>query len=87
LLEFARRYTEPLIDYDRAHDGGLIHTLSAYIRNSYRLNDTARELIVHPNTVKYRLQKIEELSGARLDDAEGLMNLQLALRVHQLNSA
>jgi sugar diacid utilization regulator len=87
LLGFALRYLEPLMDYDRAHEGGLMHTLAAYISNSYRLNDTARELIVHPNTVKYRLQKIEELSGARLNDAEGLMNLQLALRIHQLTAA
>lgn len=84
LREFAWRYIEPLVEYDRAHNSGLIRTLESYVRNNYRLNDTADELIVHRNTVKYRLEKIEELSGSRLDDAESLMNLQLAFRIHQL---
>lgn len=87
LREFARRYVEPLVDYDRTHDGELMRTLAVYINNSYRLHDTARDLVVHPNTVKYRLRKIRELSGVRLDDAEGLLNLQLALRIHQLTAS
>lgn len=84
LKGFARRYLQPLIDYDKNHEGELVRTLAVYVHNSYRLHATARDLVVHPNTVKYRLQRIEDLSGAKLDDAEGLMTLQLALRIHQL---
>ncbi|MBI4333545.1 MAG: helix-turn-helix domain-containing protein [Chloroflexi bacterium] len=47
-------------------------------------DNTARDLFLHPNTVKYRLQKVEELCGVSLHSAEDLMNLQLALRLHDL---
>ncbi len=84
--EIVGRYVSPLVEYDRLHKTELVQTLSAYVRNNYRLDGTARELFVHSKTVKYRLQKIEKLSGSSLHDSEGLLNLQIALRLHQLTS-
>lgn len=84
--EIVGRHVSPLVEYDRLHKTELVQTLSAYVRNNYRLDGTARELFVHSKTVKYRLQKIEKLSGSRLHDSEGLLNLQIALRLHQLTS-
>ncbi len=84
LREFAGRYMAPLALYDQRHGGGLLRTLETYLRRNYSLNETAQELFLHANTVKYRLQKIEELSGVDLRNSEDLMNLQVAFRLHKL---
>jgi hypothetical protein len=47
----------------REHSGELLGTLWAYLDNGRSLEATARELIVHPNTVRYRLKRISELIG------------------------
>ncbi len=86
LREFSDRYTGTLARYDQRHGGGLIQTLETYIRRNYCLNETASDLYLHPNTVKYRLQKIEELCGVDLRNSEDLMNLQVALRLHRLTA-
>lgn len=84
LREFSNRYMGALAAYDRKHGGGLVQTLETYVRRNYCLNETAEELHLHPNSVKYRLRKIEELCGVDLRDSEDLMNLQVALRLHRL---
>ena len=84
LREFSSRYIGSLAVYDQRHGGGLIQTLETYVRRNYCLNETASDLYLHPNTVKYRLQKIEELCGVDLHNSEDLMNLQVALRLHRL---
>ena len=52
-----------------------------------RVDDTARALGVHPQTVRYRLAQLRETFGAALDDADGRFELALALRVHAASSA
>lgn len=82
--EIVGRYISPILEYDRQHRTDLLLTLAAYVRNNYRLDETARELFVHVKTVKYRLQRIEQLSGVALNDSEDFLSLQVALRLHQL---
>jgi sugar diacid utilization regulator len=86
LREFVRRFIGPVVDYDRARQSGLVQTFAAYVENDYSLEATARALSMHVNTVKYRLRRIEELSGVNLHDSQGLMNVQLALRLHELTT-
>ena len=84
LREFSDRYIGSLALYDQRHGGGLVQTLETYVRRNFCLNETASDLYLHSNTVKYRLQKIEELCGVDLRNSEDLMNLQVALRLHRL---
>src|SRR5205823_2228876 len=44
----------------------------------------ARRLKIHPNTLRYRLDRIREISGVDLDDPETRLNMSVALRVHGL---
>ncbi len=44
-------------------------------------------LYVHRNTLMYRLKRIEDLTGASLDDPETRFNLQLALKMHHVPPA
>jgi PucR C-terminal helix-turn-helix domain len=55
-------------------------TLDAWLRHRGRTEAVARALHVHPQTVRYRLARLRELFGARLDDPDGRFELELALR-------
>jgi sugar diacid utilization regulator len=83
LVEFVNRHLGPLVEHDRARGGNLIPTLKAYLEAGEQ-QAAARRLRVHPNTLRYRLDRIREISGAELDDAETRLNLAVALRVQGL---
>jgi hypothetical protein len=62
-----------------AAKGTLIDTLTAYFQQGQSLEATARAMFVHPNTVRYRLRQVADLTGlAATDPREGL-TLRLAL--------
>lgn len=75
----------PLEAYDVTHGTDLLGTLEAFLasRNAAR---AARQLFVHYNTLKNRLERIEEVLGPCLDDPERCLNLALALRLRRLRS-
>lgn len=62
----------------------LIETLQLYFLNDGRLKMTSEKLYIHINTLKYRIKKIEKLTGQRLSSSEGNFNIQLALKIHNL---
>lgn len=85
--ELQRFYQETLGDllaYDADHGTELVHTLQVLFDENTNLSQTARALFVHRNTLTYRLQRITEISGYDLNDAETRLALQLALKLHQL---
>jgi PucR family transcriptional regulator, purine catabolism regulatory protein len=83
LVEFVNRHLGALVEHDRARGGNLIPTLKAYLESGEQ-QAAARRLRVHPNTLRYRLDRIREISSADLDDAETRLNLAVALRVQGL---
>jgi PucR family transcriptional regulator, purine catabolism regulatory protein len=83
LVEFVNRHLGALVEHDRARGGNLIPTLKAYLESGEQ-QAAARRLRVHPNTLRYRLDRIREISSAELDDAETRLNLAVALRVQGL---
>jgi PucR family transcriptional regulator, purine catabolism regulatory protein len=85
--ELARFYDETLGDlvrYDRAHGTELVRTLEAFFAENANASRTARVLYVHRNTLNYRLQRIVDITGLDLNDAEARLAFQLALKVHHL---
>lgn len=58
----------------------LIETLSAWLRHRGRTEAIAAALHVHPQTVRYRMGRLRELYGDRLDDPDARFELELALR-------
>lgn len=64
-----------------AHSSELLTTLWCYLDNGRSLEATARELFVHPNTVRYRLKRISELIGWDATGAREALILQVALIV------
>lgn len=84
LWEFYRTTLAALADYDRDQGAELLKTLEAFFDNLGNLARTADALHVHRNTLLYRLQRIGEISGMDLDDAEDRLALWLALKAHRV---
>lgn len=66
---------QPLVE----HSTELLETLWCYLDNGRSLEATARELFVHPNTVRYRLKKVSEVIGWNATGAREALILQSAL--------
>ena len=67
-----------------AEDVSLIETLAAYLERAGTLEGAARELFVHPNTVRYRLKRITDLTGLSPSDPRDAWSLRLALGLGRL---
>jgi DNA-binding PucR family transcriptional regulator len=80
---FVRRWLSPLLDYDSRKGSELVHTLSRYLEHGGNYDATALALSVHRSTLKYRLQRIRDISGHDLADPDTVFNLQLATRAWQ----
>jgi DNA-binding PucR family transcriptional regulator len=77
---FIREWLGSLLDYDERKGAELVHTLTQYLEHGGNYDATAAELSVHRSTLKYRLQRIRELTGLELNDPNVHFNLQLATR-------
>jgi DNA-binding PucR family transcriptional regulator len=77
---FVREWLGALIDYDTAKHAELVKTLTQYLEHGGNYDATASKLSVHRSTLKYRLQRIRELTGLELNDPDVHFNLQLATR-------
>jgi purine catabolism regulator len=84
LRPFAEQMLGKLLRNEGSERGHLLETLNAYFRCNGNVMQTARVLFIHRNTLLYRLDRIRELGGFDLDDAETRLQLQLALRAHEL---
>jgi DNA-binding PucR family transcriptional regulator len=67
--------------------GALLETLEVYLRTGGVLEACARILFVHPNTVRYRLRKVAEITGRSPTDPRDALVLQVALAVGRLSRA
>lgn len=80
-----RRFRDGLIGeleaYDARHGAGLTATLSAFLARSGSWQRCAADLHVHVNTVRYRLRRVEELTGRDLSRFPDRVDLYLALRL------
>jgi PucR family transcriptional regulator, purine catabolism regulatory protein len=75
-----------LVAHDDAHGSALIESLRAYIEANGRWAEAATELSVHRHTLRYRIRKIEELTGRDLSSAGDRLELWLALRADELRA-
>jgi sugar diacid utilization regulator len=81
LRRFSARLLEPLEAHEQQHGGDLIATLGAWLAAGCSTTAAARELVVHRNTVTYRLGRVEQLTGRRLADSSTRLELQMALMI------
>lgn len=82
LLEnFVHNILYSLMAYDKKYNTNLIQTLEVYLNKNCNLNQTAETLFIHRNTIKYRLQRIEEITNTSLDDAFTRLNFFNAILI------
>jgi hypothetical protein len=67
--------------------GGLLDTLDAFFAAGGVLESAARELYVHPNTVRYRLKRVTEVTGLSPLDGRDAFALRIALTIGRLDPA
>jgi DNA-binding PucR family transcriptional regulator len=79
---FVRTWLGPLLDYDARKHSDLVTTLTCYLECAGNYDATAAALVVHRSTLKYRLQRIRDISGHDLNESDARFNLQLATRAH-----
>ncbi|NKY86728.1 PucR family transcriptional regulator [Nocardia veterana] len=80
--ELVRRYVAPL--GTTASAAVLIETVTAYLDTGMRIEATAQRLIVHPNTVRYRIGRFEELTACDLRRAHTGAQVWWAIQYHRL---
>jgi purine catabolism regulator len=75
---------EPIEQLEGEYGGELLRSLEAYIENNGNWERAARELYCHRHTLRYRIRKIEDLTGRDLSRATDRIELWLALRAKEL---
>jgi len=75
----AKKYLQKVLDYDIKKNSELITTLKSFINNNANYDDTADELFIHKNTVRYRINKIYELTSLNPSKMTDLLLLQIAI--------
>jgi PucR family transcriptional regulator, purine catabolism regulatory protein len=70
----------PVARYDAAHAGELLPSVRVWLEHDRHTERAARALHVHPNTLRYRVQRFEEISGRSLSSTASLAEVWLALR-------
>ena len=75
---------EPIGRNEGEYGGELLRSLEAFIENNGNWERAARQLYCHRHTLRYRIRKIEELTGRDLSRATDRIELWLALRAREL---
>jgi DNA-binding PucR family transcriptional regulator len=81
LRSFRERMLGPLLAYDAGHRADLLPTLREFLACSGSWNACAAKMYLHVNTVRYRMRRIEELTGRNLSSLEDQVDFFLALRI------
>ncbi|RKE22547.1 PucR family transcriptional regulator ligand-binding domain-containing protein [Streptomyces sp. TLI_171] len=78
---FRSRLLDKVIAYDLEHQADLVRTLEAFLRSDGSWTRCAAQLHVHVNTLRYRIGRIEELTGRDLSRLEDRVDFYLALEL------
>ncbi len=78
---YRERLLGPLVAYDRDHRSDLVQTLEQFLAHSGSWQRCAAAMHVHVNTLRYRIGRVEELTGRDLSSLEHRVDLFLALKL------
>jgi len=87
LISFADRFVGPLREHDARRRSELVATLDLVFEHGWNLHAAARAAHVHVSTLRYRLSRVEAITGVDLRHAEDRLTLELALRASRLLTA
>jgi sugar diacid utilization regulator len=81
--ELRRFYDEtvrPLVAYDEQYETDLLGTLATFLDCDANVNATASRLFTHRHTIRYRFERVRELTGLDVSSSDGREKLSLGLK-------
>ena len=82
---FCSECLQKLIDYDAENNGEYMNTLRCLVKNDWNLKQTAEELFIHYNTMKYRFSRICEIINLDLDNREDKFKIEFCLKLMDMS--
>ncbi|MCQ6282024.1 CdaR family transcriptional regulator [Bacillus sp. EB600] len=82
LYDFSQEYLASLIDSDLEQGTEYVKTLKAYIQHQGIISEVSEALYVHPNTLRNRIKKIEEITGISLQNSVEFTDLVVAVKIY-----
>ncbi|GAC1490851.1 MAG: hypothetical protein NVS1B9_12180 [Solirubrobacteraceae bacterium] len=80
LHRFYAETVEPLVAYDEQYETDLLATVAAFLEADGNVAGTAQRLFTHRHTIRYRLERVRELSGLDVGSSDGREKLSLGLK-------
>jgi PucR family transcriptional regulator, purine catabolism regulatory protein len=80
LQRFYAETVEPLVAYDDQYETDLVQTLESFLEADGNVAATAQRLFTHRHTIRYRLERVRELSGHDVGSTDGREKLGLGLK-------
>jgi sugar diacid utilization regulator len=80
LKRFYHDTVRPLVAYDEQYETDLLGTLSTFLECDANVNATAARLITHRHTIRYRFERVRELTGLDVSSTDGREKLSLGLK-------
>ena len=80
LQRFYAETVEPLVAYDVQYDTDLLQTVEAFLEADGNVAGTAQRLYTHRHTIRYRLERVRELTGLDVGSTDGREKLSLGLK-------
>lgn len=81
--EYENYSLKKLHEYDQKHNSNLLETLESFLNFDDNINDAAKDLNVHANTLAYRLKRISEIGDINFKDPNQKMMLYLDLKLNK----
>lgn len=83
---FGDHILRPLLQKEEEYAAEMLRTLEAYFAHHGHINETAKDLFIHRNTVLYRMEKISELLRLDFKNTDHLLQLKLALAFRHMTA-
>jgi sugar diacid utilization regulator len=80
LKRFYEETVRPLVAYDEQYETDLLGTLATFLDCDANVNATASRLITHRHTIRYRFERVRELTGLDVQSTDGREKLSLGLK-------
>jgi len=80
LRRFYRETVRPLVAYDEQYETDLLGTLATFLECDANVNATAARLITHRHTIRYRFERVRELTGLDVSSTDGREKLSMGLK-------
>jgi DNA-binding PucR family transcriptional regulator len=74
-----RKLVDPLKKHDQERDSDLVRTLEVYFASGANASEAADRLLLHRNSIPYRLERVRELTGLDYRDYRARLAMQLGL--------